>query len=225
MLATFGLGLAIVLSPCAYFLFPVVLITLFSGGNVASSKRASKSTERYVSSKEKSKQAVKYKHLLLHSLLQKLRLFKVWRGLQNSVFYKIILFFTGFLIGGLLLVFLSSILSKFLIFKSIRLALGMLFVALGVYSYFYNINGISFNLPKFGVLGLGFAIPIVSSVSGCGLPFLTSALTLMSGFASIPKVVGFLAGLMLPYIIVVFAGELSVIFIKKFNYCLKRRLT
>lgn len=181
MLATFGLGLAIVLSPCAYFLFPVVLITLFTG--------IDSQTHRKLLSRQASK-----KHLI-----------------------KILIFFIGLILGGLLLVLLSGIIGHLLVFKSIKLLLGMLFIGVGVYAYFQDINGVGLQLPKFGVIGLGFAIPIVSSISGCGLPFLTSAITLMNGTALVWRISGFLLGMTIPYLVVVLAGDWAVNLIRNFN--------
>ena len=182
MLTTFGLGLAIVISPCAYFLFPVVLITLFSSAYVGKNKNISKQV------------AIK-KHI-----------------------GKIALFLLGFIAGGLFLVLMSNIVGKLLVFKSIKLLLGMLFVGIGVYSYFYGIKGVQVYMPKFGVIGLGFAIPIVSSVSGCGLPFLTSAIAVMGNSGAwLLKVSGFLLGLVLPYLVVILVGDIAIKWIKGFN--------
>ena len=181
MFASFGLGLAIVLSPCAYFLFPVVLITLFSDLNTQKGlKRTS--------------QRLSIKHL-----------------------NKILMFFIGFVLGGILIVLFSGAVGHLLAFKSIKLLLGMLFVGAGVYAYFQNINGIGLQFPKLGIIGLGFSIPIVSSISGCGLPFLASAVAIMSSSTWIWNVLSFLLGMILPYLIVVLAGDWAINLIKSFN--------
>jgi len=118
-------------------------------------------------------------------------------------------FITFFIIAGI--VFSSLFQSEFQ--NGLRLALGMLFIALGILSYSDRINPLNFPLVKNPfILGAVFALAI--SVNPCTLPFLSITVGLGIG-QSLPGLVAFGAGLLAPAILFVIFGQHAMSYAKK----------
>lgn len=118
-------------------------------------------------------------------------------------------FIAFFVIAGI--VFSSLFQSEFQ--NGLRLALGMLFIALGILSYSDKINPMNFPIVKNPfILGAAFALAI--SVNPCTLPFLSITVGLELASA-LPSLVAFGAGMLAPAILFVIFGQQAINYAKK----------
>ncbi len=169
----FSLGLAIVISPCTYFLLPLVL-ALATTSNTTITKSTTK----------------------------------------KEYYKQIFVFIIGFILGALIIYFLANVLKTLSIFNFIKLFLGIIFIVIGIYSIYKPVSiTINANFNK-NLFLTGVFIPIISSLSGCGLPFLATLSTISN--VNLLLIIAFILGMLTPYLAIFIGGKLTTRIIQNF---------
>ena len=132
----------------------------------------------------------------------------------RALLYRIINFIFGFLLGLVALSVLSFYIQKIALFTSVKLAIGLLLIAFGIYSLYKPVIAVHFNLKTKSLLLLGFFIPFITNGAGCSLALFTSILPSIS-ISQPVNLLAFGAGMLVPYILMFLGGDLTIRMFRK----------